>query len=47
MLAAREGDPPAAPLEPLLQALTVESVRDAARKYLDKSRYVRVTLVPE
>ncbi|MGQ0703903.1 MAG: M16 family metallopeptidase [Gemmatimonadales bacterium] len=47
MMAARDGDPAAAPLAPLLEGITVESVRDAARKYLDRSRYVRVTLLPE
>jgi zinc protease len=47
MQAARDGDPAAPPLEPYLAAITVESVRDAARKYLDKARYVRVTLLPQ
>lgn len=43
----RDGDPPAPPLEPVLAALTVESVRAAARTYLDRVRFVRVTLLPE
>jgi zinc protease len=43
----RDGDAPAPPLEPLLAALTVESIRAAAKTYLDRSRYVRVTLLPE
>ena len=43
----RDGDPPAPPLEPVLAALTAESLRAAARTYLDRSRYVRVTLLPE
>jgi len=47
MQAARDGDPAAQALEPLLAAVTVESVRDAAKKYLDRSRYVRVTLTPQ
>ena len=47
MQQAREGDPAAAPLEPLLEVVTVESLREAARKYLDRSRYVRVTLLPQ
>jgi zinc protease len=33
--------------EPLAATLTVERVRDAARRYLDRSRFVEVTLVPE
>jgi zinc protease len=33
--------------EPLSSGLTVERLRDAARRYLDRSRYVQVTLVPE
>jgi zinc protease len=32
---------------PLSATLTVERVRDAARRYLDRSRYVQVSLVPE
>jgi zinc protease len=47
MQAARDGDPAAQALDPILAAVTVESVRDAARKYLDRSRYVRVTLLPQ
>jgi zinc protease len=43
----RDGDPAAPPLEPVLAALTVDSIRAAARTYLDRSRYVRVTLLPE
>ena len=45
--AVRDGDPPAPPLEPLLAALTVESLRSAAQRYLDRKTYVRVTLLPE
>jgi zinc protease len=33
--------------EPLSAGLTVERLRDAARRYLDRARYVQVTLVPE
>jgi zinc protease len=33
--------------EPLSARLTVERIRDAARRYLDRSRYVQVSLVPE
>jgi zinc protease len=33
--------------EPLSAGLTVERIRDAARRYLDRSRYVQVSLVPE
>lgn len=33
--------------EPLSMALTVNRIRDAARRYLDRSRYVQVSLVPE
>jgi zinc protease len=47
MQAAREGDPAAPPIGPYLARITNESVREAARKYLDRSRYVRVTLLPE
>ena len=47
VLAAREGDPAAPPLAPLLQGITVESLGAAARTYLDRARYVRVTLLPE
>jgi len=43
----RDGDPPAAPLDPLLAALSVDALRTAARSYLDRSRFVRVTLLPE
>jgi zinc protease len=34
-------------MRPLFDQLSVESLRDAARAYLDTSRYVQVTLVPE
>jgi zinc protease len=47
LAAVRDGDPPAPPLEPVLAGLTPESLRAAARTYLDRSRYVRVTLLPE
>jgi zinc protease len=47
LASVRDGDPPAQPLEPVLAGLTVESLRAAARSYLDRSRYVRVTLLPE
>jgi zinc protease len=47
MQEARDGDPAAPALEPYLAGITVESVRDAAKKYLDRSRYVRVTLLPQ
>ena len=43
----RDGDPPAPPLEPVLAALTVESLRAAAVTYLDRTQFVRVTLLPE
>ncbi|HLM68350.1 MAG TPA: hypothetical protein VK358_12515, partial [Longimicrobium sp.] len=33
--------------EPLSARLSVERIRDAARRYLDRSRYVQVSLVPE
>ncbi len=33
--------------EASVRALTVEAIRDAARRYLDTDRYVRVTLMPE
>jgi zinc protease len=33
--------------EPLTSGLTVERIRDAARRYLDRRRYVQVSLVPE
>lgn len=32
---------------PLSAGLTAERIRDAARRYLDRSRYVQVTLLPE
>ncbi len=44
---ARDGDPAAPALDPILQQISTGSVQAAARKYLDRSRYVRVTLVPE
>jgi predicted Zn-dependent peptidase len=34
-------------LEPQLARLTPDVVREAARRYLDTKRYVRVTLLPE
>jgi zinc protease len=43
----RDSIPAAAPLEPLLAQLTVASLQDAARNFLDRGRYVRVTLLPE
>jgi zinc protease len=45
----RDGDDPATRLDLTaeLARLTPESIRDAARTYLDRSRYVRVTLLPE
>ncbi|HEX6909358.1 MAG TPA: hypothetical protein VF142_03135, partial [Longimicrobium sp.] len=33
--------------EPLSAGLTPERLRDAARRYLDRGRFVQVTLVPE
>jgi len=45
--AVRDGDVPAPALEPILAAITAESLRAAARRYLDRTRYVRVTLLPE
>jgi zinc protease len=47
--ARREGEDPATrfALEPELARLTPEVIRAAARTYLNKSRYVRVTLLPE
>jgi zinc protease len=33
--------------EPLAMGLTVERIRDAARRYLDRGRFVQVTLLPE
>ena len=47
--ARREGDPMAVrlQLQPQLDRLTPEVIRAAARKYLDKKRFVRVTLLPE
>jgi zinc protease len=45
----REGDDPATRLDLAaeLARLTPEAIRAAARTYLDRSRYVRVTLLPE
>jgi zinc protease len=45
----REGEDPATrfALAPELARITPETVRDAARAYLNRSRYVRVTLLPE
>jgi zinc protease len=31
----------------LVQALTADQVRDAARRYLDRGQYARFTLLPE
>jgi zinc protease len=47
--ARRENEDPAArfALEPELARLTPEVIRTAARTYLDRTRYVRVTLLPE
>ena len=45
--AVRDGDAPAPPLDPILARITTESLRDAAKRFLDRSRYVRVTLLPE
>ncbi len=47
--ARREGEDPATrfALAPELERLTPEVIRDAARTYLNRSRYVRVTLLPE
>jgi zinc protease len=40
-------DPRLIPSAPLSQTLTPAELRDAARRYLDPSRYVRVSLLPE
>jgi zinc protease len=40
-------DPRQIPDVPLSQSLTATDLRDAARRYLDTSRYVRVSLYPE
>jgi zinc protease len=47
--ARREGEDPATrfALEPQLARLTPEVIRAAAETYLDRKRYVRVTLLPE
>ena len=47
--ARREGEDPATrfALAPELQRLTAEVIREAARTYLNRTRYVRVTLLPE
>jgi zinc protease len=48
--AGRDGEDPREVIEELqslLNRLTSESVREAAQKYLDPRRYVRVTLMPE
>jgi len=45
--ATRTGDRPVPPLEPLLAGLTADAVRASAMTFLDRSRYVRVTLRPE
>lgn len=47
---ARDGESPGEVLaeqERLIRTLTPELVRDAARRYLDRSRYLHVTLYPE
>lgn len=46
---AQNGEPPRLLLSypDRVRALTPEMVRDAARRWLDKGRYVRVTLLPE
>lgn len=47
---AREGEDPAAAMaeqERLIRGLAPEIVREAARRYLDPRRYVRVTLYPD
>jgi hypothetical protein len=31
----------------VVEGLTPETIRDAARQYIDTERYVRVTLLPE
>jgi predicted Zn-dependent peptidase len=31
----------------VVEGITPETVRDAARQYIDTERYVRVTLLPE
>ena len=40
-------DPRLIPSQPLSQTLTSDDLRDAARRYLDTSRYVQVSLYPE
>lgn len=47
--ARREAEDPATrfALAPELERLTPQVIRDAARTYLNRSRYVRVTLLPE
>ncbi|HET7230111.1 MAG TPA: insulinase family protein [Longimicrobium sp.] len=40
-------DPRLIPSPPLSQTLTSDELRDAARRYLDMQRYVRVSLYPE
>lgn len=47
--ARREGEDPATrfALEPQLARLTPEVIRSAAARYLDRKRYVRVTLLPD
>jgi zinc protease len=49
MASRREGDSMAdrLALEPQLARLSAEVIRDAARRYLDTKRFVRVTLLPE
>jgi zinc protease len=40
-------DPRQIPAPPLSADITSDELRDAARRYIDTSRYVQVTLVPE
>jgi hypothetical protein len=40
-------DPRLIPSPPLSQTLTSDDLRDAARRFLDPSRYVQVSLYPE
>ena len=47
VVAVRDGDPAAPALDPILAAITPEVVREAARHYFNRNRYVRVTLMPQ
>ena len=47
LASVRDGDTPVAPVDPILAAITVESLRAAAKAYLNRASYVRVTLLPE